>query len=998
MIQRLNQWKNEIEKRIVVTKNPINPIYTAESGYKQGKNFPDKAALRVFDAGKDWWNGEADAHAWFYFSLKTPCAKEHIRYEVSVEVDKPRLNPQFLVYLNGNLAEGLDFEHRSVPLQANTDYEIWVYAYGGAELTDRFFFNAFLTEIDERVENFYYDLLVPVEALALTEENSREYHRVCERLEKAVAMIEPCGTREEFLRSVEEATAYLQTEYYEKLCGKTETGVVSCVGHTHIDAAWLWSLEQTREKAQHSFSNTVALLDEFPEYRFMSSQPQLYEFAKEEDPELYARMKEKITAGVWEPEGATWVEPDCNLPSGESMIRQILFGSRFFKEEFGKDCMLLWLPDSFGFSPSLPQIFKKCGLKKFVTSKISWNEKHALPDDLFIWRGNDGSEILAYCLTAQDKTKTGTFEKRTRYSGLITPTQVYGCYDRFRNKDLYDGALMPFGFGDGGGGANRRFLRTLRRLSKGVPTLPVAENTTLKAFFEKLDKSVAGKKLPVWNGELYLELHRGVHTTMAKIKKYNREAEFALRNAEMLSALAEIYFGREYPKAELDGLWKTLLLNQFHDILSGTCIKPVCERACAELKGVVDGAKSIAEKALALWRTETGAEDTLFVWNPTAAAAGSVLVDGEYRYLENLPANGYAVVKAQTAERVEAEKTKIENGLLRVDLDEQGNIVQVFDKRVGRALTKAGRFMNELAAYEDNSHEYDAWDIKEYAYKRRYPIEFVGVEVFREGCRAGVKVTRKLHGSTIVQKICLYPSEARVDFDTQVDWRETHVLLKALFPLDITCEKWLTETQYGYAERPLFLSTEWDKTHFEVFAHKYAALSEGKYSVGILNDGKYGYGVRDGEISLSLLRSPVYPYPESDRGEHRFTYSLYACDRGFADSDIPLQARRLNDPPVAYTCGGAADKGKAFLSCDRDEVVIDTLKKCESGDGYALRVYESKGSRCRAEIALGFRVDEAVVCDMLEREEGAAALTDGNRIALTLKPFEAVTIKLKIKK
>ena len=425
-LESLNQWKKEIENRIVVAKNLISGIKMTESEYKQGKSFPDIASMRPFDSTKEFWNGKADSHAWFAFCVQTPKADTHTRFELQFEVDKARRNPQFLVYLNGELAEGLDYEHRVVRLQAETNYEVFVYAYGGAEVDDKFFTDIYFAACDERVESLYDDLRVALDSIALLDRNDREYIRAVACLEKAVAYIDLYESNE----------AFMETEFYGKICGREDMPKVTCIGHTHIDVAWLWTLEQTREKVQHSFANTVKLMDEFPEYRFMSSQPQLYEFAKEEDPVLYAKMKEKIASGVWECEGASWLEFDCNLPSGESFIRQFLFGKRFFKEEFGKDSRVAWLPDSFGFSPCLPQIFKKCGVERFVTSKISWNEEHALPDDLFLWRGNDGSEIFAYCLTAQDKAPQGTFLNRTRYSGLITPTQVYGCYDRFRNKDF----------------------------------------------------------------------------------------------------------------------------------------------------------------------------------------------------------------------------------------------------------------------------------------------------------------------------------------------------------------------------------------------------------------------------------------------------------------------------------------------------------------------------------------------------------------------------------
>ena len=523
----------------------------------------------------------------------------------------------------------------------------------------------------------------------------------------------------------------------------------------------------------------------------------------------------------------------------------------------------------------------------------------------------------------------------------------------------------------------------------------MAKNGTLEEFFKSVDESVAGKKLPVWNGELYLELHRGVHTTMEAIKRGNRQAEFGLRSAEWLASLAEIYYGVAYPKVKLDKAWKTLLLNQFHDILSGTCLKEACERAATELQRVRAEAEEVIADSLKGFIDTTAKQNTAFIWNPTGATSASVRYDGACRYFTNLAENGYTVATPCEIENsVQADTTGMENAFFRVALDENGSITSVYDKRAERELVKSGRRLGELIAFDDNPHEFEAWEIKAYAYNRAYPIRTVSVTKIRDGARAGVEVVKKLHGSTIRQKIYLYEKECKIDFETEVDWQESRVMLKAGFPIDTVADTFLTETQYGYQERPLYLSNEWERTHFEVVAHKYAAIAEGGYSFGVLNDGKYGYGVHDGELNITLLRSPIYPNPDSDKGLRKFTYSFYACEKPFADSGIATAARLLNDPPRVFEGGANGEACVPFVACAQENIVLETLKKSEDGNGYILRVYENGKRVTNAEIVFDFQVGKAELCDMLENAEQEIAVIDGRKLRLRLKPFEAVTVRL----
>ena len=532
-----------------VSKIPVNGFLYKECGYKTGNVLPKVDESFTALGEKAYWGGKEHIHAWMYKKISVPQSMQGKNIVLRIETQKDGWNvhnPQFIAYVDGKLVQGLDTNHREIYLDgAGAEYDIYLYAYTSA-CHEPLELKAQLIEYDEKAYKLYNTLRTAYEASLMYGDEEKVYAELRKNVVEAVNLIDlKEGRGQAFDKSVERAQKLLD----RNLSGKSEKGYsVVCIGHTHIDVAWLWTLAQTREKVQRSFSTVIALMKKYPEYKFMSSQAQLYKYLKEESPELYEEVKEMVRKGRWEVEGAMWVEADCNLSSGESLVRQILYGKQFFKREFDVDCRVLWLPDVFGYSAALPQILKKSGVDKFVTSKISWNETNKMPYDMFFWHGIDGTDIFTYFLTAQDRKRGELPSNYSTYNAYLNPSQLEGTYYRFQQKELTDEVMITYGFGDGGGGPTKEQLDNYEVLKKGIPGVPVARAEFAGDFLERI-KCGAEKnpRTPRWFGELYLEYHRGTYTSMAKNKKYNRKCEFLFENAEFLSVVAEKLAGKPYP-------------------------------------------------------------------------------------------------------------------------------------------------------------------------------------------------------------------------------------------------------------------------------------------------------------------------------------------------------------------------------------------------------------------------------------------------------------------
>lgn len=877
----------------------------------------------------------------------------------------------------------------------------------------------------------YYDIKVPLDAVTLLDkEDSRRIDtiRILNDCINLLDLRKPYS--ESFYQSVEEAIAFLQREFYAKSCGNASI-TATCIGHTHIDVAWLWTLAQTREKTVRSFSTVLNLMKSYPEYVFMSSQPQLYQYIKEDQPEIYAQMKERVKEGRWEPEGAMWLEADCNLSSGESLVRQILFGTRFFKEEFGVENKILWLPDVFGYSAALPQILKKSGIDYFMTTKISWNEYNKMPYDTFMWKGMDGTEILTHFISTTNYSEVSK-SHGTSYNGVINPDQIMGAWQRYQQKNINHDVLVCFGYGDGGGGPTKEMLENARRLEKGIPGCPQVKIGKAVDYFKKLEDTVTGSgRLPKWVGELYLEYHRGTYTSMARNKKYNRKSEFLFQDVELFSAMSKHAASGYYPQSEINKCWETILLNQFHDILPGSSIKEVYEDSRAQYEKIAAKGQNLLNDCLDNIAGKISVPVPSVIvfnqlgWNRSdmveltlphgAESAGIRDLEGKLLpaqtlqggkvlfYAENVPSKGYkafTVEEAKSAPKVtSAFDQTFENDYFRITFDTACSMTSIFDKTNNRELLKPGERANVLQAFEDKPHNYDAWDINIYYQEKMWEInDVVKVELTEDGpVRKTLRIERKFLDSWIAQDIQLYTQIPRIDFKTTIDWKEKHVLLKAAFPVDIHTEKASFEIQYGNVERPTHWNTSWDTAKFEVCAHKWADLSEDAYGVSLLNDCKYGHDIKDGLMRLTLLKSATWPNEDADRERHEFTYSLYPHAGGFREAGTVQMAYELNCPMYAAyrdANDGTLPHELSFAHVDKENVILEVVKKAEDSEDLIVRLYECYNRRTTATLGVYGKVTEVYECDLMEQPLHFVP-TKSSSFTFEIKPYEIKTFKIK---
>ena len=1002
-IERIKQMLLLLQRAKFLDRQPLTGWRFCACGYKQDNTMPDCASDSFRPFGEnECWGREQDTHAWF---CKHICVPENwtggdVRFSIhtGAEGEYDPLCAQFIAYVDGELYQGMDGNHTELYLEDRKELDLALYAYSGMN-ADAYTFHAELQLVNTDCEKLYYDLLVPMEILEFSDPGNKTYADVLHILNEAVNRMD-CRVpgSEEFFASVCSAGNYLQEALYKRYCTQQDVSVI-CIGHTHIDVAWLWTLEQTREKVQRSFSTVLQLMKRYPEYKFMSSQAQLYAYLKEESPETYEEVKKMVAAGRWEVEGAMWVEADCNLSSGESLVRQVLFGKRFFKNEFGVDSKVLWLPDVFGYSAALPQILRKSGVDKFVTSKISWSETNQMPYDMFRWRGIDGTEIFSWFLTAQPKKRGQKPVNYTTYVSTCDPAMIAGTWDRFQQKEFADQAINTFGWGDGGGGPTADMLEKRRRMENGFGECPNARIGTATEFLEHVAKAEHDPKLPVWSGELYLEFHRGTYTSIARNKRYNRKCEFAYQNAELLSSMGNTLLGLPYDRKRLHDGWERILLYQFHDIIPGSSIKEVYEDCDRVYPQVLKNAEDLCGDMMLQIARNIDTKGGLLVYNPNSfPGSGIVRVDGKARYVEKIPPKGYAVVEPKPLKNsVRVDSHTMENPFLRISFDENYTISSIYDKQACREVIDCSKGAgNRLEVYEDFPKDFDAWEITNYYKEKLYPVnDVLSVQVVDDGARAGIAIKRRFLDSVIEQTIWLYEDIKKIDFDTRIDWKQEHLLLKTAFPVKINSERATYEIQFGAIERPTHTNTSWDAAKFEVCAHKYCDLSEYGYGVAMLNDCKYGHDIHDGVMRLTLLKSPTHPNPDADRCQHIFTYSLVPHEGDYRSAGIVQMAYDLNAPMQAIPVSaqtGFLPQQYALVTLSSDNVILETVKKAEDSEGLVFRMYDAYNRQTRVDVTFGFAPKRVTLCDLMENELETLDVRN-NSVTLNINPYEIITIK-----
>ncbi|SIR30860.1 alpha-mannosidase [Halanaerobium kushneri] len=893
----------------------------------------------------------------------------------------------------------------------------------GEKYYRHYFKKARLVKINEIIKDYYYLLKNTIRTYKFIEEEQYQY-LLAEAVEKSIDIINLHeDNRKEYIKMIKKAAKTLKNKLSK--IKKAYPGKVFFTANSHLDVAFKWPIKETIRKCKRTFSTAIELMDQYEDVFYLQSQPLLYSFVKNYYPDLFEKIKAKAAEGRWELIGGMWVEPDANLPSGESLVRQLLYGQKFYQEEFGRVPEICWLPDTFGFTASLPQILKKSGIDYFASAKIRQNTTNEFPYNAFRWQGIDGSQVLSYFAT-----QSSTAE--------IEAEKIYQSWHKLKENKIMDKSYFIYGYGDGGGGATSEMLENLKAI-KANPVLPEVESGKIADDIATLDSIT--DDLPLWNGEIYFERHRGTYTSQALIKRYNRRLEYLYREAEIVSSLADIT-GAEIDLSELEKGWKKLLTNQFHDILPGSCVR----EAVVDAYNYYQEAEEIAEKLindsydyLSSHTSDSNDESELFVFNPFSYSRDNLIslspeqieeddkdinslitedgeiielqkCDNKYYFRDLIPAMGYKKYKLSNIERGEAKindtsKFSLENEHLRLVINQNGNLCSIYDKRVEREIIEAEE-ANIFELFKEKPCYYDAWDInikesdkviinnvQEIYYKEQGPVY------------NSILIRKKYNNTIIEQEIILSEKSSRIDFKTKINWQERQKLLKASFPVDLKNAKANYEIAFGNIERSTTNNTSWEQAQFEVYTHKWADLSEYNYGVSLLNDCKYGYDIKNNVMRITLLKGGLYPDPKADLGEHEFTYSLYLHQGDFREGKTIEEATNLNAPlkvrSITHKINDQLQNYSSLLNIEGDNLVLAAFKKAENNQGYILRVFDSYGQRSVNKISIFKELKEVKEVNLMEKElnsESQVNIKEDSSFTFEIKPYEIKTFRLTFKK
>ncbi len=768
---------------------------------------------------------------------------------------------------------------------------------------------------------------------------------------------------------------------------------VIAVGHAHIDSAWLWPIRETVRKCARTFASAVRAMDEYPDYRFVCSQAAQYDWIERQYPALFQRIRDKVANGQFVPVGGMWVEADMNLPSGESLIRQMVHGQRYFETRFGIRCNEVWIPDVFGYPASLPQIFAAGGCRRFITQKLSWNKQNRFPHNTFWWEGLDGTRVLTH------------FPPVDTYNAEVVSGEMVFSEHNFREHGWSDWALMPYGYGNGGGGPTIEMIERGRRMRNldGVPRLQLG---TTDEFFDHLEHEVVqGAPVPVWRGELYFEMHRGTLTSQIETKVGNRRCERLLREVELWWAAGGVLPAEVVD--ELVELWNEVLLQQFHDIIPGSSIawvhadaEAAHARVAARLEELIDAAVErlpvhgwVVANAASHRRRELVAS----AHTPSGDGPTQLLSTGKTLAYVEVPGSALAALAARPIDdRVVTTEHTITNGHICVRWDLEGTITSIIDVVRGRELLPAGRPIT-LEIAPDHPVEYDAWDLESWTPGLGAPVGGVSSVTFveRGPLMAQVRVERTFGSSMSTTTYTVRAGSARLDIGFDIDWHEDEQLLSLMVPLDVRSETAACDIQFGHVMRPTHGSSPWDAAKFEVCAHRYVDLSEPGFGVAVLNDGRFGHRLFDGGVRVSLLRAAKFPDPDADIGRHQVTIAILPHGAGL--HEVLHEAESLNLPlrVIETTSVGTASIPAPVVTIDHAGVQLSAVKRADDGSGdLIVRLHEACGDRSSLTIAASSRLVAALRCNALEEPGDALDVADGI-VALVLRPFELVTLRLR---
>jgi alpha-mannosidase len=952
-------------------------------------------------------------------------------------------HPEALIYIDEQAFTAVDARHNEItlPPQHKNHAEHTLHLHGWTGLGDSLFGDyqpkmyvrpCEIWHIDDVVQQFVVLARNAMATAAHLPESDTTRHRLLRLLRQSFAKIDtrhPIGER--FYQSLSALLPQFRADIQS--LGTASNITIHAVGHAHIDTAWLWTLDITRGKAVRTFHTALHLMERYPDYHFVQSQPQLYAYATEQFPALFRRIQEKAQAGQWEPLGGMWVEADCNVPNGESLARQFLHGQRYFKRHFGAISEILWLPDTFGFPHSLPQIAKQAGIKYFFTTKLRWSETNEIPHDTFIWRGLDGSDLIAHFTP----TPMQFWLRMPTYNADLNAQSAIETWERMHDKQTMTRAIMAYGWGDGGGGPTPEMLDNLGVLAD-FPAVPQLKPTSARAFFQHIERE-QGATLPVWDGALYLETHQGTFTSQAWIKKANRDAEKLLHDVECMATWAmlvdETY---EYPQDTINAIWERVLLNQFHDILPGSSIKAVYDDARDQYKAIMRELNTLRDNALDALKAHFGGDvllvnTTSFERQDVALWQGGTLAEGQGLFMPE----GTEVVAQQVDEGVlmslfytplaplsitpltlkaidpDAQRHEdkdmrrpihidayaMDNKSMAISLDTNGDLISLLNHIADREVIQG--IANQFQIFEDRPLRFNAWNIDpDYEDKMWLAEPADSIEIVEQNdMRVTLKIVRRIMNSTITQHISMFRESYRIDFHTHVDWQERNMLLKVAFPLAFKAQNIITGTQWGEIRIPHHRNTSWEVASYERPFQQYIRVSEGRQGLALLADSKYGFDFKDNTLRLTLLKGATYPDPTADLGKHEFTYSLVPFGNTDAttidiEDDTLYHSATFQYPVISSpTSSDTMREGYSFVHvpADTPNIVIETIKKAEDSHDVVVRLRETQGKLTLSVLETTFTVKQAWLSNILEAHLNKCTPSE-NSVTLQIKPYQVLTL------
>ncbi|MEN8128420.1 MAG: alpha-mannosidase [Planctomycetota bacterium] len=1031
-----------VERKVVREHRAIGNIYIQEPAEMRYDCPPDDGKWQEFSLNENW--GSKNQWTYFKANIEIPADWQsgavdiRIRHnpEYKENISCPPLEyagPEGQIFINGKRVGAIDREHHSIryPFKPGQSYDVRAVFFAARVACCHEIAEFSLAQVDAATEKLFHDLRVTLDVIKQLDESSSVRWELISIVEETLDTLDkrqineaanafdlPHETDSNLFYASVPAAQQVYDKAISKIRGHEKSPHVVAVGHAHIDLAWLWPISQTHHKCVRTFSTQCRLLEQYDDWIFQQSSPQAYKWIEQDAPDLFKKIRQHISSGRWEADGAMWCEPDTNLPSGESLVRQLLYGKRYFKGKLGIDSKMLWLPDVFGYSAALPQILNLAGVDSFVTSKISWSQYNRFPHDTFRWKGIDGTETPTHFITTPYEN-----ESFLTYNAKMEVSEVKATLNEYRQKSMKIAPLMSFGYGDGGGGPTELMLETAGRL-EAIPSggqIPRIKHEKVGRLMERI--SAKADDLPVWDGELYLEYHRGTYTSQAWLKRANRKNEIHLHNFEWLASIASQY-GYKFDKAVLDSLWEDLLLCQFHDILPGSSVEEVYRDEVRPMQDHItrkttDMTAKAAEAIYSQIDTSNFKKPVVLFntlsWDRTDSVQ---LSDGTWRDDITIPAGGWIVIDAVSQTNSDAENNAeitvvdnehhLENRFWRLRLDEQGRITELYDKIANRQILHKGSLGSQWQVFEDRPLAEDAWNID--LHYEEHPLpgpECVGIKVAEDNtvCIAVelqwlMPAVGQKTRSRITQRIVLYSKKPRIDFETTAQWHEHHQLLKVAFPVDIRATEATYNIQFGHIKRPTHRNTSWDLARFEVSAHQFVDLSEHGYGVSLLNDCKYGHDIHEGVIRLTCIKCPQAPDPTADQGFHEFTYSLLPHAGSFQEANVIQAAAELNNPLLVFDkashSGGELPTKQGFVSSTNPAVIVDTVKPAEDDEGIVVRLYESHGSQAPTTLIFNSEVTAVQQVNLLEEplSDKMELLHEKEKISLQLSPFQIVTLKI----